>query len=130
MQTYALLIFCFIGSLSAYSQLSVGPYAGGNYLYVSNQIYSGTRDELQKMHPFTFPQMEDTNVLLLPTKDKSSLCIFGRSPWGKWIQVRVITNLSTLKELQVTRESATGYSIYYERLNGDNETILTGSSIP
>lgn len=115
---------------TAYSQLSVGTYAGGNYLYYNNQIYIGARSDLQKIQLFTFPQMEDENVLLLPSKDKNTLYIFGRSPWGKWIQIEVIYNVATLYEVRVVRESATGYFIYYQRLNGDSESILIGSSIP
>jgi hypothetical protein len=102
----------------------------GSYLYLNNVIYTETRSNLQKIQPFSFPQTEDESVLLLTTKDKRNLLVFGRTPWGKWIQVYTIQDLPTIDEITVIRESATGFFINEKRLNGDTNSTVTGSSIP
>jgi hypothetical protein len=134
MRIHALLLICFLGSFSAHCQLSVGAHPDskvrGSYLYLNNEIYTETRSNLQKIQPFSFPQTEDESVLLLTTKDKRNLLVFGRTPWGKWIQVYTIQDLPTIDEITVIRESATGFFINEKRLNGDTNSTVTGSSIP
>lgn len=127
MKVIIIVIISLFVSTTSYAQLSVGAYAGGKCLYYKDNLYTGTRAELQKIQPFSFPQMEDENILLLPSSDKTTLYIFGRTPWGKWAQIYTITSLHLFYELKVVQESTTCYFINYKKTNGESDAILIGS---